>query len=155
MPLLLPGDWHQGEFWGQTHPARASVVRAPGGLTLGPGQRELGADFTALGAKPLELESNKTTVFLPQYYSYLPGQRAHRIPLSSLSLRTHRRRPMRPSRPHKCAPYPPADIRSALRRFQRSHLRDPRVSQESTSVVKIFCSGVRSSRSCLCRWTTE
>ena len=49
MPLLLPGDWHQGEFWGQTHPARASVVRAPGGLTLGPGQRELGADFTALG----------------------------------------------------------------------------------------------------------
>jgi hypothetical protein len=35
---------------GGTHPARATVARAPGGITLGREQGELGADFTALGA---------------------------------------------------------------------------------------------------------
>ena len=37
------------EFRGETHPARASIARAPGGITVGPEQGELAADFTVLG----------------------------------------------------------------------------------------------------------
>lgn len=41
LPLLLPEALDS--------PARASVARAPGGITLGQVEGELGADFTALG----------------------------------------------------------------------------------------------------------
>jgi hypothetical protein len=46
---LLPGNSHRGELRGETHPARATLTRAPGGIILGRVEGELDADFTALG----------------------------------------------------------------------------------------------------------
>ena len=42
--MAAPWRWYL-----ESYPAQASVVRAPGGITLGPEWGERAADFTALG----------------------------------------------------------------------------------------------------------
>jgi hypothetical protein len=65
---LLLGDSksQQGELQGATHPARATVTRAPGGMTLGPEQGELGAHFTALGSAAEQLPLHEELSVLHQ-----------------------------------------------------------------------------------------
>ena len=59
----------QGEFRGETHPARASLARALGGITLGREQGELGADFTALS---VPAHNHDTSTMIDNFLDQVP-----------------------------------------------------------------------------------